>query len=224
MKSQVILVPLFGIPGGGKGSVMSNLKQMAEIDFDISVIPVEMGTYFRKRAETDGAIKDIMDSGGLISNSLADQVFEKLLNSAIASPLIKGEKTKTIVILDGYPRTIPQWEHFLNYRAENNLSVAAIFIELSEAIVMHRSTIRRICRNCGKTFSAEEHLICPHCGKSAGIRRADDLKMRRRIEVFKKETAPVIEAAKNSFEHRIIVNGENTTLASHLVWEFLQTL
>ena len=162
MNTKIILVPLLGIPGGGKGSVMTNLKKMAETSPNISIRTVEMGAYFRQKAETDGQIKDIMDSGGLINNSLVNQVFEGLLNSAIASPLMQGEelKPKTIVLLDGYPRTIPQWEHFLDYRAENNLSVAAIFIELAEAIVMHRSTIRRICPNCGKTFSAEEYRIC----------------------------------------------------------------
>lgn len=226
MQIKVFLVPLFGLPGSGKGSVMANLKKMAAASSDISIITVEMGAYFREKAKIDGPIKDIMDSGGLISNSMVNKVFEELLNSSVAAPLFASDnlKEKMIVLLDGYPRTLPQWEHFLNYRADKNLSVAAIFIELAEEIVMHRSTIRRICPKCGGTFSSEEFRICPHCGQSEGIHRADDLKMERRVKVFNEETAPVIKEAKGIFEHQIAVSGENTKLASEEVWSFLQTL
>lgn len=223
MQIKVVLVPMFGLPGSGKGSVMANLKKMAADSSDISIITVEMGAYFRKKAQIDGPIKDIMDSGGLISNSLVNDVFEELLNASVAAPILIGDglKEKAIVLLDGYPRTLPQWEHFLEYRAEKNLSVAGIFVDLPEEIVMHRSTIRRICPKCGGTFSTEEYHLCPHCGQSEGIRRADDLKMERRVRVFNEETAPVIEEAKSIFEHQITVSGVDTKLASQQVWDFV---
>lgn len=223
MQIKVVLVPMFGLPGSGKGSVMANLKKMAEGSTIFSIITVEMGAYFRKKAQIDGPIKDIMDSGGLISNSLVNDVFEELLNASVAAPILIGDglKEKAIVLLDGYPRTLPQWEHFLEYRAEKNLSVAGIFVDLPEEIVMHRSTIRRICPKCGGTFSTEEYHLCPHCGQSEGIRRADDLKMERRVRVFNEETAPVIEEAKSIFEHQVTVSGEDTKLASQQVWEFV---
>lgn len=226
MKVKVIMVPLFGIPGGGKGSVMANLKKMAVSSPDISIITVEMGAYFREKSKIDGPIKDIMDSGGLLSNSMVNEVFEGLFNASLADLLINGSelKQKIIVLLDGYPRTIPQWEHFLEYRSRKELAVAGIFIELAEEIVMHRSTIRRICPKCGNTFSAEEFTICPHCQGSEGKRRADDIKMERRIKVFNEETAPVIEEAKSIIDHQITVSGEDTKLASEKVWKFLQEL
>ena len=226
MQSKVILASMFGLPGSGKGSVMANLKKFAADSPEVSVNTVEMGACFRKKAQIDGSIKDIMDSGGLISNSLVNGVFEELLNASVAAPLLLGDelKSKMIVLLDGYPRTLPQWEYFLEFRAEKKLSVAGIFVELPEEMVMHRSTIRRICPKCGGTFSAEEYRLCPHCGKSEGIRRADDLKMERRVRVFNEETAPVIEEAKSIFEHQITVSGEDTKLASQQVWDFLQTL
>lgn len=226
MQSKVELVTVQGRPGSGKGSIMANIDRMAASNPNISIRKVEMGACFRQKAKIDPVIKDIMDSGGLISNSVVNGFFENLLNATVAAPLFAGEdiKEKMIVLLDGYPRTLPQWEYFLNYRAEKNLSVAGIFVELDEEIVMHRSTIRRICPKCGGTFSAEEYHICPHCGQSEGIRRADDLKMERRLRVFNEETTPVIEEAKSIFEHKIVVSGEDTKLASKLVWDFLQTL
>ncbi len=226
MKIKVIVVPLFGIPGGGKGSVIANLKKMAEQSRDISIIAVEMGAFFRERSKTDATIKDIMDSGGLISNSMVNSIFEDLLNASVASPLLKAVelKEKMIVLIDGYPRTLPQWEYFLDYRCKKVISVAAVFIDLAEEIVMHRSNIRRICPKCGGTFSAEEHFLCPHCKGSEGIRRADDLKMERRVKVFKEETSPVIQEAKNIFDHQITVSGKDTMLASEEVWKFLQML
>lgn len=226
MKVKVILVPLFGIPGSGKGSVMANLKKMAKESEKISIITVEMGAYFRAKAKTDGPIKDIMDSGGLISNSVVNDVFVELLNSSIAAPLLHGDelKEKMVVLLDGYPRTIPQWEYFLEYRSQNNMSVAGVFLELDEAVVLHRSTIRRICPKCGGTFSAEEFKICPHCKESEGVRRADDLKMKHRIAVFNEETSPVIQEAQAIIERQVIVSGADTLVASQQIWEFFQTL
>ena len=226
MKTNVILVPMFGFPGSGKGSVMNTLKKLSETSPNISIITVEMGAYFRKKAESNSSIRDIMDSGNLISNSMVNEVFEGLLNEAVAAPLLNGEylKNKMIVLLDGYPRSIPQWEHFLAYRKSKNLAVAGVFLELSEDVVLHRSTIRRICPKCGGTFSIEQFKACPDCGKPEGIRRADDLKMKRRIAVFKEATFPVIYEAKSIIEHKLTVDSSDTHAASLQIWAFFQNL
>lgn len=236
-KIKVDLIALFGLPGAGKGTVMAILEKLAAASPDISVKKVEMGAYFRAKAKTEAAIKDKMDDGKLLSNSMVNDVFEQLVNAALAEMLLKGEplKEKVIVLLDGYPRTSPQWDYFREYLWKLKqqsmgsdgvpaVSDAAIFIELDEKIVLHRSTIRRLCPVCGGTFSAEEHQICPHCGKSEGKPRPDDQRMIERVRVFNESTLPVISEAKTVFDHQITVSGEDTKLASEQVWSFLQTL
>lgn len=225
MKKQVTVLPVFGIMGSGKGTVIRKAQEKATEDGNITIRVVEMGACFRALSKTDNIVRDAMNNGGLLPDSFVDDVFVRLLQETLAMPLLRGDELaeKVVVLVDGYPRTNPQWENFLKFRRENNLKVAAVFLELPEEVVMYRSKIRRICPKCGMTFSVEDSELCPNCG-TEGRTRPDDEQMKRRVEEFNAKTKPVIEEAKSIFEHQITVSGEDTKLASQQVWDFLQTL
>ncbi len=224
MKTNVILVPLFGIPGSGKGTIISTLKKLSATNADIQVVSVEMGSHFRKLAQDDECIRQIVDSGNLLSDSTANETFQKLIQEVAANVLFGQElKNKVVILIDGYPRAKNQGENFLAFIRSKNLEVAPVFLELDEEISIQRSRIRRICPQCGATFSIKEHTTCPKC-QTRGRRRPDDHSMAHRIAVFNDETLPVIKKARQSFQHQISVESNDLRTAALEIWAFFQNL
>src|ERR1700675_1220941 len=90
---------LLGPPGAGKGTQAKRLEQAHGL--------VQLATGDMLRAETASGselgrrIKGGMDSGALVSDDIVIEVIE----ARIAAP-----EAKHGVILDGFPRTIPQAE------------------------------------------------------------------------------------------------------------------
>lgn len=210
------LVPVFGMPGSGKGSMIRALKDLA-LKEKMSVSVIEMGKYFREQAKKDAEIKKIMENGNFVPDSVVNAAFEKMLDAELSN-----KKTR-IIIIDGYPRNHTQAEVFfrdiLNKRSELFLSM--VFVEISEKEVLRRADIRRICPLCGGTFSIELHAVCPYCKKHKGERRKDDERMPQRLEVYKDKTLPLERQLKDLNANSIVVSGYDTQFAAQQVLEFL---
>ena len=128
-----------------------------------------------------------IDSGNLASDEMRISILVKA---------IKDEKRR--VIFDGFPRTIAQAEALDDYLAQHGTQVdAAVLIRLSEAEVLKRITSRRICKECGAVYNINAEGYsgkCNKCGGALYIRHDDDEQSaRHRLEVFHKETQPLIE-------------------------------
>ena len=117
----------FGPPGAGKGTQAKIISEYLKVSH------LSTGDILRKKLlENDNLaieLKKIMASGNLVSDDI--------LNSIVSSRLSK-ESTKGI-ILDGYPRTLPQSEFLNNFFLETSSFLDYIFdIQINFEILKNR--------------------------------------------------------------------------------------
>jgi adenylate kinase len=180
---------LLGPPGAGKGTQAKRLEQAHGL--------VQLATGDMLRAETASGselgrrIKAIMESGALVS----DDIVIELIESRITAP-----EAKRGVILDGFPRTIPQAEALDAMLARHKLKLDhVILMEVDEAALVDRLAGRFTCRNCGASYHDRNSRpkrdgVCDFCGATDFVRRPDDQPeaVQKRFEVYHRQTAPIL--------------------------------
>lgn len=183
-------IVLLGFPGAGKGTQAEKLVEKYNFRHistgDLIRHEIALGTPLGKEVEA------VIDSGNLASDEL---IINILVNA------IKDEKRG--VIFDGFPRTLAQAEALDRYLTLHGGKVdAAVLLNLSEEEVLKRLTSRRVCKECGAVYNiyAPDYTgRCTKCGGELYIRHDDDVhSARHRLEVFHKETQPLIEYYKKS--------------------------
>jgi adenylate kinase len=182
-------VVLLGPPGAGKGTQAKRLEEAHGL--------VQLSTGDMLRAETASGsdlgrrIKAVMDSGALVSDDIVIEVIEQ----RIAAPEAKGG-----VILDGFPRTVPQAEALDRMLARHKLKLDhVILMEVDEAALIDRLGGRFSCRKCGASYHERYHRpakegVCDSCGAGDFVHRPDDQPdaVKTRFEVYRRQTAPIL--------------------------------
>lgn len=197
-------IVLLGFPGAGKGTQAEKLVE--KYDFrhistgDLIRHEIALGTPLGKEVEA------VIDSGNLASDEL---IINILVNA------IKDEKRG--VIFDGFPRTLAQAEALDRYLARHDGRVdAAVLLNLSEEEVLKRLTSRRVCKECGAVYNiyAPDYTgKCTKCGGELYTRHDDDEhSARHRLEVFHKETQPLIDYYKKSGICKIVDGSKSIDL------------
>lgn len=189
-----------GPPGAGKGTQAElickdfNIKQLST--GDLLRYHRQQGTELGKKAQ------EFMDKGELVPDNL---IVEMIRNE------LKKEDYQNGFLLDGFPRTIPQAEALEKLLEELNLKLNVVLIlDVPTEELITRLTARRTCRVCGKTY----HLIYNppkmdgKCDIDGGelYQRSDDNEetVRNRLNVYEKQTKPLIEYYKSKGLARII--------------------
>ena len=179
-------IVVFGPPGVGKGTLSDLLAEKYKIPH------LSTGDIFR--AEIKGGNSELIEyveKGLLVPDSVVNKVIEKGL---------KQEQYKNGFILDGYPRTIDQAQFLDNVLWKLNKKLDFVFnLIASDEAIVERMTQRRQCSKCGAvynlvTMKPKKKDSCDNCG-AALVQRKDDEEetVRKRIEVYKGETSPVID-------------------------------
>ncbi|KON31973.1 MAG: hypothetical protein AC479_08055 [miscellaneous Crenarchaeota group-6 archaeon AD8-1] len=169
---------IFGAPGSGKGTYASRLKTKLEIEV------ISMGDIFRDimKKETDFGkkVKKYVEKGQLVPDEMVISVLKKNLTQI---PSGKG------VILDGYPRTIPQAETL-----QEIANIDVILLQnVPDWIIIERLSSRRICINCSEVYNIR--FLKP---KIENVQRPDDTAevIKERIQLYQKMTSPIIDYYK----------------------------
>lgn len=183
---------LLGPPGAGKGTQADVLSQHFNIPH------ISTGDMFRETAKTNTPvgikIKQIMDSGQLIPDDIVIKIVVERF---------KKSDTQKGFILDGFPRTIAQAEALDYALNQINLPIDLVmYFKTQTKVILSRLTGRRVCKKCGfnyhiKNIPPKKSGICDKCG-GALYQRDDDKKrtVLKRIKVYEKQTAPLIDYYK----------------------------
>lgn len=184
---------LLGPPGAGKGTQAENIKAKWDIAHistgDILRANVKAGTDLGKTA------KKYMDEGGLVPDELIIAMMESRLQEDDAR---KG------FLLDGFPRTSGQAEALDELLGRLGMKLDAVIeLAVSDDVVVKRLTSRRVCGCCGEIYNTAAKpprvdSVCDKCGGEV-VQRDDDTEpvIRKRLSVFREQTAPLIEYYRN---------------------------
>ncbi|MBI4983007.1 MAG: adenylate kinase [Candidatus Omnitrophica bacterium] len=209
---------LLGPPGAGKGT---QAKRLAE---ELALPHISTGDILRQNVK-DGSLlgkeaKDYMDKGLLVPDDLVARMLKKRMDS---------EDVKKGFILDGYPRTINQAKTLEEILKEKKVNIDFVFyLDTSDAVIIQRLTGRLVCSSCGANFHAtnmppKKAGICDKCGATL-FQRTDDKEetVRKRIEVYKKEVASLVEYYKNLNKLRCLSADKEAGLVLNEIVKFVR--
>ncbi|TMD46452.1 MAG: adenylate kinase [Chloroflexi bacterium] len=181
---------LFGAPGAGKGTQTGSLIETYHIP------AIATGDMLRAQRRAGTAlgeqVKGYMDRGELVPDALMIDIIKDRLQKLDA---------KNGFILDGFPRTVAQAEA-LDATLDTQLGRrvdAVIYLRVSRQVLIDRLSHRYSCRTCDAVynFTPKQALEAPRCTVDGGelYQRPDDRPeiVARRIDVFLKHTAPLID-------------------------------
>ena len=136
MKHKAIL--FFGIVGAGKGTQVSLLQEYLN-NQNQSSLYIYPGNEYREISTQDSCIskrvKDTMDAGNLLPDSLTDGLVVSLLMEKYT-----GNET---LILDGYPRSLRQSETLADMAKFYDIEeMSVLFIDISEEEAVKRMMSR----------------------------------------------------------------------------------
>lgn len=210
---------LMGPPGAGKGTQGDRLARR------LRVPRLSTGDMLReaRRAGTPlgEEARRYMDAGELVP----DDVILGLIGEAFDRP-----ESASGFILDGFPRTVAQAEGLAHELEARGHSLDAIVtLEVADDELVARLSERRVCDSCGHVTHAElagDSVVCDQCGGRL-IQRSDDRAetVRRRLEVYREQTEPVLDWYAASGVELAAVDGAGTKdeVAKRLVDLLLET-
>lgn len=187
-------IVLLGAPGAGKGT------QAAMLTDKLKLVQIATGDLFRKalqqQTELGKKAKAYMDKGKLVP----DEITIQLVMERLAAPdVAKG------AIFDGFPRNIEQAKALDKALTERSEAIdKAVYIKVTEDEVLKRLSGRWVCRNCQTPYHEVDNPpkvkgICDRCGGQL-YQRDDDKPetIKKRLQVYLKETAPLIDYYKKA--------------------------
>ncbi|MDE6575283.1 MAG: adenylate kinase [Muribaculaceae bacterium] len=181
-------IVIFGAPGSGKGTQSEMLIEHYGLHH------ISTGEVLRRHIAQGSELGKVADSfisqGMLIPDELMIEVLEDIFKND-SSALEKG------VIFDGFPRTVPQAEALSKLLKDYNTEIHAVVgLEVAEDELIRRMIER---------------------GKQSG--RSDDnlSTIRKRLEVYHSQTAPLKEYyCKKGCYHAVNGNGSVEEIFGHI--------
>ena len=187
---------LLGPPGAGKGTLSSKIIENKQ------AVQISTGDIFRYNISNETELglkaKAYMDKGELVPDELTIDLLWDKFDS------LGDENKDSIILFDGFPRTISQAKALDAGMEERNQKIdMVIYFDVDDEILIQRLTGRRTCPECGATYHItnnppKQEGICDKCGTKL-IQRADDTieTVENRIDVYNNQTSVLIEYYTN---------------------------
>ena len=194
---------IFGPPGAGKGTQSDKIVKKYKL-FKVSTGDL-LRDEINKKTQLGKEIKEIVDSGKLVSDKIINRLIEKV---------IADERYKNNIIFDGYPRNLEQAENLKNLLKKFNQKIdLVISLEVSLDSIVKRITGRLVCSKCGNTYN--EFFNPPPsrltCCKDGNLKKRSDDNVetaKKRYLTYQTSTEPVLDYYKK-FGLLENISGEN---------------
>ena len=178
-----------GAPGAGKGTQASMVAEK------LNLVHVSSGDLFRQGLEQGTELgkqaKSYMERGILVP----DEITIQMVMERLSAPDCENG-----VILDGFPRNLPQAEALDSALLEQGTKIGkVIYIRVSEGELIRRLSARWLCRQCQAVYNMinSPPKVAGKCDKCGGelYQRPDDKPetVKKRLDVYFAETAPLID-------------------------------
>lgn len=186
MKNIIFIAP----PAAGKGTQSDLLVKK------YGYTHISTGDLLRseiaKQSEIGKNIKELMDSGNLIS----DEIVSKLLKDKLSS--LDGP-----FILDGYPRNLTQIGMLDKILKEINKKIdLVIYLDVPYDILINRVLLRLSCPKCSRSYhkinlKPKKEWICDDCQVEL-VSRSDDTEetFKNRYQTYIDNTSPLLNYYK----------------------------
>jgi adenylate kinase len=187
---MVLNLIFLGPPGTGKGTVAQAVTEKYGLE------QISTGDLIREEIASNSdlgkELAEIVNKGQLISDEQMGKMLEEKLKELSSREDFRG------VILDGFPRTVPQAKELENILSRVNQKLnSVIYIESSEEEIVKRLSSRRTCAICKKVYNlvSMPPEIEGKCSCGGDLIQRDDDKpetIRKRYETFLEKTSPLI--------------------------------
>lgn len=197
---------LFGPPGAGKGTQGERLAER------FNLVRLSTGDLLREAVRRDTPLgreaRRFMDAGDLVPDSVILGMVREVMQSSA---------DRAGFIFDGFPRTVEQALSLASMMKELGTSLdLVILLDVDDEALVRRLAGRLYCPGCGAVYNrfsgppASEGL-CDQCG-TALVQREDDREetVRRRLQVYRQQTAPVLAHYQQSGERVEHVAGDRS--------------
>jgi adenylate kinase len=181
-------IVLLGAPGAGKGT---QAKRLAD-RYALAVIGT--GDIFRDHVARGTPLglqaKAYMDRGEYVPDEIAVRMVLARLDEPDA---------REGFILDGFPRTVPQAQELERALTEAGRPLHAVLnFKIGDEMAVKRLTGRLTCSDCKRPYNLtfkppRVEGVCDVCGGRLTLRSDDDeATIRRRLEVYREQTHPLV--------------------------------
>ena len=172
----------FGPPGAGKGTQAKRLADHHRFTH------VSTGDLFRAairdQTELGRQVSALLDAGQLVPDDVTNAMVAEKLEALVYERFV----------LDGFPRTVDQAEWLLGHLAEHDAPLDAVLsLRVPEDDIVNRLSRRRTDRETGAIYHLDFNPPPDDVPDDRLVHRSDDepAAIRRRLEVYHDETAPV---------------------------------
>jgi adenylate kinase len=183
-----VRIILLGPPGAGKGTQAKRLVDRYGLPW------ISTGDIFRDQIAKGTPLglqaKEFVDRGEYVP----DEITTKMVLERLEEPDVHEG-----FILDGFPRTVPQAQSLERALAAGGRPLDAVLnFKISDQVAVKRLTARLVCPNCKRSYNREfkpprVENVCDVCGHELKGRSDDDeATIMRRLEVYHRETKPLV--------------------------------
>jgi adenylate kinase len=183
-----VRIILLGPPGAGKGTQAKRLVDRYGLPW------ISTGDIFRDQIAKGTPLglqaKEFVDRGEYVPDEITTTMVLERLEEPDAH---EG------FILDGFPRTVPQAQSLERALAAGGRPLDVVLnFKISDEVAVKRLTARLVCPNCKRSYNREfkpprADGVCDVCGHALQGRSDDDeATIMRRLEVYHRETKPLV--------------------------------